>query len=109
MAQVPLAVPYEIAEYREFGTIGDRTAMVVVELPTASSKLRRYGPWMRSKGGGIILKKMAPSAAIEWWVYRGTIARKHIVGFDWTDAHCNEGEEHIKAVVDATIAKMEAA
>jgi hypothetical protein len=87
----------EIAEWRERGAFGDRTAMLVVDL--SDKRLRHYGRWVR-KHLVIDPAKLPPSALTKWWVYFGTINPNRVKNFSWTDAPGNEAEERLKAAID---------
>jgi hypothetical protein len=96
------------ADYREYGPIGDRTAMLEVELSTVSKRLWRWGSWLRSNGGSAVLQAASPSARAEWWVYFGTISGDHIVGFCWTNVPSrDEYEDKLKTEIAAAFSEQD--
>ena len=93
--------PELIPHYREHGPIGDRTAMVVVDLSPNSKRLRHYGRWLRDQGLDLVADRLSPSARTDWWVYFGAVGADRITGFKWTDAPPNDGECHLRDAIEA--------
>jgi hypothetical protein len=93
-----MPTPADLGWWRERGAIGDRTAMLVVDL--SDNRVRHYGRWLR-KHKVIDPAKLPPSALMKWWIYFGTISTDRIVGLSWTDAPADEHEAKLIAVIDA--------
>jgi hypothetical protein len=95
--------PDAIPEFRERGTLGDRTAMLIVSLAPNSKRLRHIKAFCPPE----VFELLAPSVRADWWAYFGTLSADRVVDFSWTDAPSrNEAEERLKAAIDAGVRRQ---
>jgi hypothetical protein len=99
----------EAEHYTKFGSMGDRTVRVAVELRN-SRRLRHYGTWLRETGMDAVWASLSPSSALtDWWIYFGTVQRRRIVEITRTDApHVNDCERDLWLAMEASFQQVAA-